>query len=344
MDYHIFNITQIERNNLEPLYLEFYGGDVTLLESDVLLISAFKSSFTPNEGTVFQTLKNRYGIEYDDKLPNGYIKISHGLYEFPINNIITPFKRLWVIEIIDFFSSENELIQLKKSFITLSNISSIFDEQNIKSISLPLIGTGDQNLSMTESALEIIKIVKIWSQKSNSLSSVKVSAYDVKAASILNRVIDSHFNSYSEFTDNSISRLFKASTEELSNHLTLFKGEIHYALKELYNMANNSQPSIKSIAIQGRILAEICSRMLFKELFPENEVEKLTLNNLIQKIQNYLLNNAAWILSYLRLLQSCGNSAAHSLEDKLTVADACAVIISSIRLTEFIKNKFLNKK
>ena len=131
MNCYLFNITPINRKNNSTLFLEFYGGDITSLSVDVLLVSAFKSCFVPTPGTIFKAIKDRFGIEYGYELPKDAIELLPNLYEFPVKKNVAYFNRLWVIEITDLKNSQNHLSDFKKAIHTLKQLASIFDKKNL---------------------------------------------------------------------------------------------------------------------------------------------------------------------------------------------------------------------
>ncbi len=331
---HLFNITEIERSNNPPLLLEFYGGDITGVYSDILLISAFRSDYFPFVGTVFWRIKDKFGIEFGDHIPEGSKLVSEGLYEFPIVQN-SAFSKLWVQEIKKSPNTDSSDSDIMRAFRHLENSAGVFDKLDIESISLPLLGTGSQGISIEISATRIMRVVKCWSSNSTKLKTVRIFAYDLKAASVLNNIIDSYFDVPIEQYSNSARELLRTATEELNHKKEKFKGQINKALNELYEIANTSNPSIKSIAVSGRILAEECSRCIHEKWYSNTDSGYLTLNERISKIQHRLLKEQSWILSYLRLLQSCGNSAAHPGKAVLNMVDACAVLISGIRVAEY---------
>lgn len=327
MESYLFNISEIERKNNSPLILEFYGGDITSIYSDVLLVSAFQSSYIPTYGSVFWSIKEKFGIELGNQVPQKSQLILEGLHEFPVPKT-SAFSRLWVKDIKQFSNDSSSNIDIIRAFHFLENLADAFDKFAIKSISLPLLGTGNQGISLEDSAINIMRIVKTWSVQSKTLETVRIFAYDLKAASILNNIIDSYFGIPSEQYSDSVRELFHTVTKEL-------KDKIKEDLEELYNIANNKVPSIKSIAVAGRRLAEECSVRISKKWYANSSHNDMPLHLLISKIQDRLKKKKPWILSYLRLLQSCGNTGAHRGKQVLNMVDACAVLIATIRVAEF---------
>lgn len=339
MSVYLFNITEIKGNNNRPIMIEFYGGDITEIYSDILLVSAYKSSYIPTKNSIFYALKERLNIEFGSSMPEGSVKLNDYLYQFNIEPTLI-FKRLWVLEISNLSSSENKkTLNLKLACNSLSKIGAVFDSLNIDSISLPLIGTGSQKINKMESVSELMNVIKKWAAYSNSLNTVRIFAYDLESAALISRGIDNHFGFSIDQPTESARLLLQAATEELKHFCTNIDEETHKEILDLYNISCASYTSVKSIAVSGRVIAEKYSGLLASQWFLYENLGNLSLNNRIKKIQNKLNKEKPWILSYFRLLQSCGNIAAHPNQLSLNIVDACAVIISSIRIADYTFNQ-----
>jgi hypothetical protein len=336
MNSYLFNITEIEKKSGDSLYLEFYGGDITDVTSDLLIISAFKSSYYPTMGTILERLYEKYNLYYGGIDSSNLNSIVGGILELPV--IGTTYNgKLWVLEIInplsDIGSRES---QVTKSFMALEKAGKKFDNFEIESISIPLFGTGNQGLSLSESTLALMPILKTWAVNSEKLKTVRVFANTMEAASILNRTIDGYFGSDYSNESSTSNHLLSAAVEELKQKVNDFPELIQKEMSDLLSVSSINSVSIKSIAISGRIIAEIVSEKLIEYWYPEKMEENLTLNSMIGIFQFKLMKERSYILSYLRLLQSCGNMTAHNNRNSLNTADASAIVISTIRVAEFI--------
>jgi O-acetyl-ADP-ribose deacetylase (regulator of RNase III) len=334
---YIFNITEIEREQAKPLKLEFYGGDILSEYSDVLLLSAFRNDYKPFEGTIFHKLKEKFGISYNNELPAGHIKITDRLYDFNSTQT-SAFKKLWILEIADSRSNKNQHNNTFKAFRSLEDAIIRIEECEVSSISLPLIGTGAQGISKEKATSELINVIKKWSQKSENLDTVKIFAYDLEAAAILNQTIDAHFGVSQENVTDYSQKLLTAIKEELVIKIKLINKEISDNLNDIYNLINMSYPSVKSIAVAGRILAEKCTELLINKWYPEEDIRYKDLHNRIFMITNDINKSVTpkpWIISYLRLLQISGNFGAHNSKKLLNLTDAAAVIIAALRVAEY---------
>lgn len=335
--HHLFNITEISRFDNPPLTLEFYGGDITSAYSDVLLISAFKDGYVPLKGSILGRIYQKFGINLVQTAISEKSELLPYIYRLPAPPT-SAFNQLWALEIQDIFLHQNLDISSTRAFRQFKKLGEFFDKFSINSISLPLLGTGLQGLEVRESAINIMEAVRHWSHTSLTLKEVRVFAYDLVSASVINREIDRFFGS--PFDENKTSTgLLYALADDLKSQKDKFSGEIRKYLELISQIATSPTPSVKSIAIEGRKLAEVCSRIIYKNWFPDKQnFSQMTLNQVVSCLQHKLLQEHAWILSYLRLLQSCGNNAAHSnIHTPLNIVDACAILIASMRVAEFTK-------
>src|SRR5262245_55731364 len=94
----LFNISEFERGTQPPLYIEFYGGDILAIKSDVLIVSAFVNDYWPVNGSVLGSIAQRFGFQFADHLPDGATTLSNKLHLFPTSEC-EAFKYLWVLDI-----------------------------------------------------------------------------------------------------------------------------------------------------------------------------------------------------------------------------------------------------
>jgi hypothetical protein len=334
---HIFNITEIPRNSERPLILEFYGGDITSIYSDVMLISAFQGDFRPMPNTIFGRIKDKFGVSYSSKLPDEVTDLGEGIYDLHSPQT-EAYKRLWALEITNFNTSADRSILFYKSIKHLEKLIDAINYLGIESISIPLLGSGAQGLTREEASMALIGIINKWAQKSTILKTVRVFAYDIKAAATLNQLIDNFFGHGAEDPSSTSFELLQASRLELLEKSDGFHENIRPNMEEIINLLDTPNPSVKSIAVAGRSIAENCSEYLLNIWFPQENATLLNLNARILKIQEELKKETGWMLAYFRLLQSSGNYGAHHSKQTLTIIDAAAIVIGVLRIAEFTTN------
>src|SRR5690606_20233187 len=164
---------------------------------------------------------------------------------------------------------------------------------------------------------------------------VRLFAYDIEAAAVLNRIIDTFFGVQTKDTQGSMNELIKAVSQELEYMVKDIDDPEIFGLQELFEIASAPNPSVKSIAITGRKVAENCCELLTPSEGVNLRGNNTTLHSKISSLTPSLLRSKTYVLSYLRLLQSWGNHAAHSLDIHPIGIDACAVIIASMRVVEY---------
>lgn len=114
--------------------------------------------------------------------------------------------------------------------------------------------------------------------------------------------------------------------------------ELKTLLTKLENICAAEDVSIPDLARHGRIIAEVCVNRVYHHLVehPSLSSIKLDFNGRLREITGPLnLRDEGHIVSYLRLLQSCGNIADHPTNSELMLLDGHAVLSASIRLLEY---------
>ncbi len=328
----LFNITEISRDNLYPLELEFYAGDITTISSDILVTSSFKGRYSPTPNSVLGALNEKFGISiFSDML----IPLQSDMENICKIEQTIPrdfFKEIWLIHMTQYhtdFVNTDQVIN--STFKNLRNCYKTINNSSISSISLPLIGTNYQKLSKQDIVLKLMNLIKEWSELCPKLKSIRLFSYNLDDAVLINKYIDQFFGVY---TDNDASQLlFTATVEELKDKICLYENDFNAYMLDLYTIASAKNPSLKSLAIAGRKIAEFCVNLLVDIYEPTKQTNKNTLDKNINIISSHL--DCSWFYSYFKLLQLSGNHAAHSFPLQLNLTDSSAIIISSMKLIEY---------
>jgi hypothetical protein len=244
---HLFNLREIPRDAATALQLEFYAGDVLATQSEVLLTSAFASSYVPTPGSVFGAIADRYGIRFGNEPPPGSRRLPGGLLHF--SDVSCPsFQSLWVIEMKK-GGSAFSLRDLRQVFRSIGhNVPEILGP--FSTVTLPLLGTGYQQIEPRDVVRELLSALPRWAEHPQ-LRTVRVFTLQLEHVAILNRALDDR-----EFA-NRESSILSAASEELGRRLDEDGSETaRILLKELLQIATASDPSARSIALQGRRIAE----------------------------------------------------------------------------------------
>ena len=187
----LFNLHQITVNE-NDLIIEFYAGDIFDIYSSILLLSAFKDCFSPTKGTTWGCLDERTGISFRKMLPESREQISENIHflHTPKNEC---FDKLIAFEFTDLkrkngFTKATLLTRYKELADFLENYPSIDDE----SISLPLLGTGNQGISLEDSISILLKTINNLSK--TKLKIIRVFARDYESIGALNIKINEQLN------------------------------------------------------------------------------------------------------------------------------------------------------
>lgn len=114
--------------------------------------------------------------------------------------------------------------------------------------------------------------------------------------------------------------------------------ELARLIKGLEDICTAEDPSIANLARHGRIIAEECAERIYHHLeqHPSIPPIKRDFNDQVKAITSPLnRGNHGYIISYLKLLQSCGNTAGHAGKWELTLIDGHAILSASVRVLEY---------
>lgn len=334
---HLFSFTEMVRPGLPSLAVECYAGDILAKYSDALIVSAFGNDFFPTPRSIFGAIHERYGVGFGIGLPDGADSVHAKFHRFPVEPCKS-FRSLWVLEITEFEEGQQDaLTRLLSSMTLLRQSIGALIQTGVRSISLPLLGTGSQGLDVRDVTFETLKLMKEWASTAPSLEVVRLFAYDFEKIAILNRPIGDFLQVRPQF---SASALLSAATEELKQKLaSVFDSNARQILEELLQLAASPNARADSIASKGRVFAEQTCGQIFKQFFPGQSCPD-SLNPRLALIQQEInKRKQGWVVSYLRLLQACGNSALHDFPVPLNLTDAAAVVVSAIRVAEYAQGE-----
>lgn len=327
----LFNVSEFPRPDHEPLVVEFYAGDILARHSDALLISSFRGDYYPIPGSILGALYEQHGIAFGSERPDGTVSVHPRLHLFPTSPWPS-FDQLWVLEVKDFADpTPPSPADISVAFSVLKSRIHEINARGASSISMPLIGTGYVGFDVHEVAWKTLELIRSSAVACPALLVVRVFTRDVEKFATLNLTIDRFFGSQSE---PAASLLLQAAHEELAVAMkSLSTPAIAGGLGDLVELTSANPASPKSIAVMARTLAETCAKLLAQGSEAETQLFSQLLSTVVQPLVEK--SNQRWILSYFRLLQYCGNAAAHGQGVRLTMTDAAAVTVAALRVAEF---------
>ena len=327
----LFNLHEIHIKE-GSLIIEFFAGDIFDIHSDILLLSAYKGQFYPTPGTTWGSLLIKTGISVVGFSNNNSKRITNNIISFTTRENDC-FKKLTALELSDLnkknsFSTATLMSRYREFADFLENYPTETDE----SISLPLLGTGNQGLPLEDSVAELLKTFN--QLKKTKLKIIRVFARDFESIGVLNKKINELLNRTEVVHTTLLNAAMNEAKEILKEEISSLSFE---TITDLISLADSNHSSLNSFGIKGRIFAErLCDKLI---VMYGIVLEPSTLHSKITELTTTLLNDRPYVLSHLRLLQTYGNQAAHGVGAELNHQDATSIIISMIRLVDFYEYK-----
>ena len=330
MQTSLFNLQEISLEN-HDLLVEFYAGDLFDIYSDILVLSAFRGGFAPIPGTTWGSLHQKLNIGYMLNNPEIQTRISENMVAFsmPANRC---FSRLYALEMVSLGNRNSfTLGTLRSRYRELGQFLEQAGEGNAESISMPLLGTGNQGISLQDSVTELLD--SIAHLKTTRLKIIRIFAHSWQAIGSLNLKI----NSYLQREEASQTPLLQAAIEEARTLNLMTLSEISRdTIRKLISLSEASHGSFTTFGIAGRHFAE----RITSELYAHYDLGDCpdTLHLKLVGLTHAIIHDRPYVLSYLRLLQNYGNQAAHAGNHHLTHQDVSAIIIAIVRIIDYYES------
>ena len=141
---YLVTSAHLDRETSKPLRFQIMEGDILSVYSDALALSAFRSMYDPTPGTIFGRIHEKCGFSFGDHLPSGASLWGEGFHEFPAKENRS-FDRLFVLDMGDYGNQGSITPKtLEKSFDALSSSIQQGCFSNLRSLSMPMLGSGAQ--------------------------------------------------------------------------------------------------------------------------------------------------------------------------------------------------------
>ncbi|HVN41119.1 MAG TPA: hypothetical protein VMW19_23385 [Myxococcota bacterium] len=313
---HLFHLREIRREEGLPVELEFYAGDVLALHSEVLLVSAFSGWYQPTPGSLFGSIAERYGISFASGPPPGATRYPEGLLHF--SGIACPaFDSLWIVEM----REAGRPFSVEELRTTLRSVGSRLPHMlaEATSITLPLLGTGNQGLNPRDVARELLSALPEWA-RNQRLRTIRVFTLELEHVAALNRALDDR-----DFSVRDSALLMACDQLRRQLERRSWSEPVRMALKDLLEIASAPDPSLQSIALEGRRIAETVLRVLSRE----GDVQR----RLLERGPDALRSESAYLATpHLQLLLAHGRSAAQGVA--VGSNDAVMILYAAMRAAE----------
>ncbi len=327
----LFNLHEIKIDGGNVI-IEFYAGDIFDVYSDILLLSAYKGNFFPKTGTTWGCLFARTGITIEGFTSKEIQRISKNILSFNINEN-KHFAQLVAIELSKFNNPGSfTTATLMNRYRELVDFLETHPSEEVESISLPLLGTGNQGIPMEDSVAELLKTFN--QLKRTKLKIIRVFARDFESIGVLNKKINELLNR----TEVVHTTLLNAALNDAKEIINMDVSTLSFnTLTDLLSLADSNNSSLKAFGLAGRIFAEkLCDELL---RIYGIVLEPSTLHSKISGLSLYLRKDRPHIESHLRLLQTYGNQVSHAGGAELNHQDAASIVISMLRIADFYEYK-----
>ena len=331
----LFNLHEIQIGD-NSLLIEFYAGDIFDIYSGILLLSAFRGGFYPTQGTTWGSLAERTGISFGIMPPGEQERISDNilLLQTPRNKC---FEKLVAFELTDLRKRNSfTAATLKTRYRELADFLESYPLEADESISMPLLGTGNQGISREESISELLKTLN--KLKKTKLKIIRVFARNFESIGALNKKINELLNRNEAVHTSLLDAAIEETRQIASNQLSTLSAN---TISNLLSISTAENTSLNICGLNGRIFAEtICNEFLVMY-----NITNITTNldSKIRELSTVIRQDRPYVLSYLRLLQTYGNQVTHTGNPNLNYQDAAAIIIAIVRIVDFYEAKIQHK-
>jgi hypothetical protein len=284
---------------------ELWHGDVTNLHfaADLLIISVVQSDFSPVIGTVVAALSSKLGISVES------------LSKQPDLDFIEPFGRLWVSKVVD----QNRIGRIMCVEIPYGGINASQIVQQafrslpmleargvpLNTICLPMLGTGSHKLAI-ESVLQPILNGARWAlHVLGSADRICFVEINMKRAKELSEAMDTVLGRVKvAIAKGAFAEAIRTEIRNQLEKLEQTDSRANRVVERLRRAISDGSRSA-DVGMAGRLLREY----VVDNILSPDGGKKLAAYEITQELRKQRV--AEWVISYLELLRSFGNEAAH---------------------------------
>ena len=345
----LLNVVEIDKTN-GFCSVEIYHGDITEIgfPVDLLVVSAFKNNYYPTQGTVIGALKERHSIDLHDLFNQENINLKESL-----NCWITQkhksalYKYILVFEIRDFLTVSLPLADIFRNlFISISVLNQMGAE--IKTIAMPVLGTGNQAFGFEEVITALLAELKKSLRNNSTLERLLFVEYNKEKSEKLSKTLDSTLNRVKLKLP--VNEVIKDVKEEILNALQNSAGQA-FKNSKTYQFFRKTLKSENAMSVEYGIACRRMTEKLINEMYFSPAAVSEPHISLLVKIQKLSEANVAnWVISYLHVIRIFGNESAHEVKTrnqvpkKIEARDLSLLLFCMQRVVEFwAKNKKSDK-
>lgn len=306
-------------------------GDISTIDFpiDMLCVSAFIGGYHPVPDTVLGSLYQNRGIDLRVLAKNPELDLRDIQNSFIVGLPNDPFiKWLMCLEMVGTGRSLDEIIDS----LVLTIFTAELKEIKIKSIMMPLLGTGNQQIEVSDLLGHLIRKIEYLLTTTVNVDCVYLVAFNNEQATRLNDTMNILLNrKLSFFPKSQIISAVGANIRHLVlNNIKLFQSRCY---NELLETLEADEIRLFNLAITAR---RVCEHILNNVVADDQSLD------LVSKIsQLHQLEVPKWIISYFHMLRIFGNTYAHENKngfDQMNEQDLIIALFGLERLLDFYLN------
>ena len=326
---------------------ELWQGDITTPKNDVDMI-VISYGVIAGLGQVGYAVEDRHDIDIDD--------IRQNNCEFDFSNDLgiwvsgllpdhLPFRRIMVVILqdLDPLHCQSSEVNMKRAFNSIfcclailevkMEMHSETDVPTVRSVSLPIIGSGNMEWDIDEILLMLIPEAKKALERRRYLQKILLYGYDEYQCTLLDRSMNKILNRIelsSVGSDNGSGSTNSRPTnpsidirllcDDIVNQLVQIRPHFLYSghlqlIQDAEAVLQRNEVRFFEVAIIGRRLAETVTKM-----FHGGHLPTRILSQNIQKLSSVVggtttLSIPPWLITYLHVLRCLGDESAHEKVD-----------------------------
>lgn len=293
--------------------VELFNEDITEsdLVFDCLIISAFMNDYIPTKTSLIGAIKRNLNLDISQLAKNPLIDLRNK-YNIWLSKDLQGynFKYICCVEILGYDASLNYIKQSMHNLFSLLSFA-FMQEINIKSIAMPILGSGNQGISSENILNNLLKLSKQFLFENSHLKKIffieRSKEKFILLDTFMNKILDRKELDLKSTA--LLTNIEQITCEILQNLKTILEKNINIknrpnnCLHELIYKLEKNDLRVFEVCILSRRMIEL---MIID--IKQNELKKDLMNE-IESLRN--LKISPWIISYFHTLRIFGNEYAH---------------------------------
>ena len=323
--------------------IEIHHGDLSAMEFsvDILVVSAFRHGYNPTPGTLIEALEKNCQLKVGELFKTKKLDFRETLNAWVSDNLSSSkFKIIVCLE--GLFESLNDSDRIEHYLSDLLAVLSVLQHKGygIKTIAMPLLGTGQQGISVDLLIPVLMKKAKEMLQTIQEVQTI----YFVHPRIEIVEQIDQGVNHFLRRSSDLLElirddREIAEGLDRISTKLIGLKYSFGWtdmkSLNELsYRIVQQDIRFYELGILSRRAMEAILKSLIRSEGF-------MTLSEMVLELKRF--NLSPWMLSYMHTLRSFGNFLAHDSETyasahQMTKDDVFFFVKALDRFVDIISN------